>query len=64
MYYLTMFLYKIATTESGKVFTADNIPYAGALIVGIIIFFFIKGIRSLIFKEKLESSMQKAKEGI
>ena len=39
MYYLTMFLYKITTAETGKIFTADNIPYAGALIVGLIIFF-------------------------
>jgi len=64
MYYLTMFIYKLGVSETGKIWTWDNIPYFGALIIGIIIFFFIKDIRNLIFKEKLTSNMTKAKENV
>ena len=56
-YYLIIFFYRAA--ESEIFWSFDNLPYFGAIIAGIIIFFMIGTIRNLIFKEKLEDDKQR-----
>ncbi len=55
VYYLAIFLYKIATVTK----FAESIPYIGAIIAGLIVFFVLPGIRKLIFKGKVEELAEK-----
>ncbi len=61
-YYFSIFIFKVG--EGSDTFTqaftnVDNIPYLGAIILGIIIFFFIKAFRNFLFKGKLEGKEEK-----
>ncbi len=53
LYFLALTIYKIATTTMGA-FSAESIPYWGAMIAGILIFIFIIPIRRFFTKEELK----------
>jgi len=59
MYYLVIFLYKMGTLEAGSAWY-EYLPYLGAMIAGIIIFFALPTIRSLIFQGELSTLKEKA----
>ena len=52
-YYFAIYIYRIATTSSGW-FSAENIPYFGAIIAGLVMIFALKPIRNLLFKGEIE----------
>jgi len=54
MYYLALYLYRIFTLKTGF-FSAEVIPYLGALIVGIIIIFVLPAIRNAIFHGEMKA---------
>lgn len=53
IYYFTLFIYTIAT-GSGSWLSAENIPYYGAIIAGIFLFFTMPAVRRAIFKGQLK----------
>jgi len=60
IYYFSLFIYKIGS-ENASVgwFAAQNIPYIGAIIVGLIVLIFLGAIRGMAFHEKLKSGKEK-----
>jgi len=59
VYYFSLFVYKVGLSTN-EIFTVENIPYLGAIIAGIIIFFGIKQFREWTFLGKLDSEKEKA----
>lgn len=57
IYYFAIFSYKIA--EVGE-WNEALIPYSAAIVVGIFVFFFIKPLRNLLFRQKLSSKEEAA----
>jgi len=62
VYYITLFFYKIATTITGT--WTNSIPYIGAIIAGIIIFFLLPAMRDFLYKGKLEAKEERAIKGV
>jgi hypothetical protein len=58
MYYLCLFVYKLATVSSWM----EAIPYLGALVAGIIVFIMLGVMRGWIFKEKIAESSEAANQ--
>jgi signal transduction histidine kinase len=54
IYYFALYLDKILRAKT-SFFAVENIPYLFCILAGIIIFFFIGGIRNLLFKEKMKA---------
>ena len=60
LYYFGLFIFKLATLQAEEASFVEYIPYSLAILAGIIIFFFIKDLRELYFKGKLENQEEKA----
>lgn len=58
VYYIALFTYKFATMPSGTPWV-EYLPYIAAIVAGIIIFFFMRGLRGFIFKGELDALEEK-----
>jgi len=69
IYYFSLFVWKIGTQvndegELLKIFSLVNLPYFGAIIVGLIVLIFLSPIRKMIFKGKLDANTEDGKKKI
>ncbi len=62
-YYLVMYFYQIITQEGGWI-TTESIPYLAGFAGGVAVFFFMGGIRRLIFKGEIEGIREMGEKGI
>lgn len=62
VYYFTMFLYKVAS--STQIWSADNIPYFGAMAAGIAMIFLVGLMRRTVFRATLDSDTEQAMRGV
>lgn len=63
VYYFVLFVYQLATTPgdgSASGWFLVNLPYLGAILIGLILFFGIGYFRSLLFEGKLEGEEEEA----
>lgn len=61
VYYFALFAFKVATAPAGITFiTADNLPYIGAIIAGIIILIYVGWMRGKVFEGKLSGQAEQA----
>ena len=63
MYYIVIFAYKIVSLERGAIWY-EYLPYGGAIVAGVIVFFALPTIRKLLFKGELSSLEEKAMKDI
>lgn len=62
-YYLMMYLYNIVT-QKGAWLTTESIPYLAGFAAGVFIFFFVSGIRDLIFKGEIAGIRESGEKSI
>ncbi len=60
VFYFALFVYKVGTTQAGANPWYEYLPYLGAIIAGILIFFFLPKMRHIIFEGKLDSEEEHA----
>jgi hypothetical protein len=63
MYYFALFIYKIGKSNS-PIFSVDNLPYLGAILVGIIIIVMLGVLRKKVFTAVLDSEVEEAMRGV
>ncbi|MFH0711673.1 MAG: hypothetical protein V1889_00950 [archaeon] len=62
-YYLVMYFYAIITMNGGWI-TTESIPYLAGFVGGVFVFFFMSGIRRLLFKGEIEGIREMGEKGI
>lgn|GEM_PF-5861235 len=63
VYYFALYIYQISILEKGWL-SSESIPYLAAIILGILIFFGVGGIRKLLFKGEVEGIVEAGKKKI
>jgi len=63
IYYFTLFLYKWGTSTE-PFFSFANLPYAGAILAGILIFLFLPTMRNFVYKGELDEKEEKGMKDI